>query len=285
MRVLVLGAGNTGLSGANVAADLSAIDSANELEQYVSLISSSSLNSILQGVECVDGTPYSAIMANTDKTNIINIVTGLIVNINIAVHNNNMIALTTAVSDFYGYTNLLEKSIASKKRQQSWSDCTQRNFSIVLELVNHIREVGGQALSIWLNENFNITKQNTTNTYRSDLLDELRASYVRPMVLVKQEKMQFSFKNINNQVKAFLYSDYMASVKSINSIDKAMLFNSYKVTLEPNNRGKNSDNNTNNDSSDTKAKSIQKASFRVIPVLLLVGAVYGLTKSDKKTKK
>ncbi|WP_338731757.1 transglutaminase-like domain-containing protein [Mangrovimonas cancribranchiae] len=249
-------------------------------------------SSLFSGIDCWGGSAYDQWELDGDKQKLKNIMANHVSNINQAIANQNMVALSQAVSDFKGAAFVSVKTFNQKIWDNDWNSCTESRLNNIRDFSKVFRDKAIPALDAYLSQYFSVSNSGQTNTYNSESvgLNPLWAGWVRPVKKHNVSVNNYTFKTGVESIPAFIINDFVVNNvidnQNSNSFFETLTNTVLEVVEEINNDNGGSTTgsttgNTNTGGSttgnnNTSGGNVQTASMGgVLPVLLLSGVAYG----------
>lgn len=244
------------------------------------------LKSIFKSLSCIGGSAYSNARMQQDVDLASAIISERIEKINEAAYNNNLSVLGSEIQNFFGYVAAMNHIFIKKKYSNGWNTCTSRAINSIIDWSNKVRYIGGKALIIWIDNYYNVTfDPNNKKYYPSSIFNNLWAGYMSPTDNTQWAgTYNMVRKNPNEEVKAFVYSDYLTPLTHDNQVDSTAFLNSLSTVLIPlvnqntGNTGGNSNNPNNNQTApigDTGSVNQQEAGTGTVGKVLIAGLIAG----------
>ncbi len=237
-------------------------------------------------ISCWGGSAFSGERAQSETTKISEYFAKLLVNINNAVRDKNMILLSNSYLKFEGILFTAIKAYAAKK-SEGWNKCTTESISRMQSVLNFYEKVVYVGLTAWLDKYFSklaVGTQTFNNNDFEGVDPGFYFTYTYPNVTHTVNLYDFKLKAGVTEIPMFEFTPYVEQVASnpnsfnvltfLQSLTKALVYfdtngnaSSEPVTQEPNTEIKPKPKNTSS-----------SAGTFVLGTLALGGLVWGFSK-------
>ncbi|PSG90885.1 hypothetical protein [Aurantibacter aestuarii] len=193
------------------------------------------LKSIFKSLSCLGGSAYSSARLQQDINLASAIISERIKAINESAFNNDMVSLGKEVQNFFGFVATMNHIFIEKKHSNGWNSCTTKALNSIIDWSHKVRYVGGKALIVWFDRYYDVTfNVNAKRYYSSSIFNALWAGYMSPTDNTQWAgEYTLVRKNPNEEVKAFVYNDYLTSIDSPAQINETSFLNSLSTVLIP----------------------------------------------------
>lgn len=234
-------------------------------------------------ISCWGGSAFSGERADSEGAKISEYFSKILVDINTAVRDQNMILLSNSYLKFEGILFTAIKAYAAKKAE-GWNKCTTESISRMQSILNFYEKVVHVGLTAWLDKYFQKVA-NGTKTFNNNDFEGVDPgfyfTYTYPNVTYTANIYNFSLKQGINEIPMFEFTPYVEQVasnpNSFNALTFLQSLTKALVYFDTNGNASSEPINTTN-TVQTKSNNTSSAGTFLIGTLALGGLVWGFSK-------